>query len=82
MNFDERAIETSEATDRRLSEGAIARIRGALAAEGEDFCVECDEPIPAARRAALPSAERCIGCQTIFEGARPRPLARQCEAVR
>lgn len=79
--FDERAIETSEMTDRRLSEGRIAQIRGNLASEGEEFCVECDEPIPAARRKALPSAERCIGCQTIFEGARPRPLAQPSEVV-
>ncbi len=67
MFFDERAIETSELTQRTLSESAIARIRDGLAAEGEEVCVECDEPIPAARRAALPSAERCIGCQTAFE---------------
>lgn len=70
MFFDERSIETSELTQRKLSEGAIARIRDDLAAEGEEVCVECDEPIPAARRKAMPSAERCIGCQTAHEKGR------------
>ncbi|MGU5065740.1 TraR/DksA C4-type zinc finger protein [Escherichia coli] len=26
-------------------------------------CEECDAPIPAARRAAYPSATRCVSCQ-------------------
>lgn len=26
-------------------------------------CIDCDEPIPAERLAALPNAERCIYCQ-------------------
>ena len=67
MFFDERSIETSELTQLKLSETAIARIRDGLAQEGEEVCVECDEPIPEARRRALPSAERCIACQTRHE---------------
>ncbi|EOM7768499.1 TraR/DksA C4-type zinc finger protein [Escherichia coli] len=30
-------------------------------------CEECDAPIPAARRAAHPSATRCVSCQSVFE---------------
>lgn len=30
-------------------------------------CEECDAPIPAARRAAYPSATRCVSCQSVFE---------------
>ena len=37
------------------------------AAQGTAICIECDEPIPAARRRANPAAVRCIGCQTEFE---------------
>lgn len=70
VHSDERAIETSELTHRTLTDGRIARIRSELAAEGEDICVDCDEPIPSARRAALPSAERCIACQTVLERSR------------
>jgi phage/conjugal plasmid C-4 type zinc finger TraR family protein len=70
MFFDERSIETSELTQLKFSEGTIARIRDELAAEGEEVCVDCDDPIPAARRKALPSADRCIECQTRFERSR------------
>jgi phage/conjugal plasmid C-4 type zinc finger TraR family protein len=30
-------------------------------------CVDCDEVIPAKRIAAMPSAKRCIPCQTSSE---------------
>lgn len=32
--------------------------------EGTRDCVECGEPIPHARRRALPSARTCIDCQS------------------
>ena len=31
--------------------------------EGPTHCVECDEPIPEARRRALPGVQLCIACQ-------------------
>ncbi len=30
-------------------------------------CVDCDEPIPEARRLALPGVELCVVCQEIIE---------------
>ena len=30
---------------------------------GSEFCVDCDDPIPEARRRAVPSADRCVSCQ-------------------
>jgi len=33
----------------------------------DSVCIVCDEPIPAARLAAMPGCTRCIDCQTIFE---------------
>ena len=33
------------------------------------LCAVCDEPIPAARRAALPGVETCIDCQRELERA-------------
>jgi DnaK suppressor protein len=30
-------------------------------------CVDCNEPIPAARLAANPNARRCIACQEDYE---------------
>lgn len=31
------------------------------------ICEDCQQPIPAARRAAFPGVERCISCQEITE---------------
>ncbi|MFP5473077.1 MAG: TraR/DksA family transcriptional regulator [Gammaproteobacteria bacterium] len=50
---------------------ALQRIRESVAApEGpwREDCQDCGDPIPAARRTAMPGALRCISCQTIFEG--------------
>lgn len=60
-------IEAAEALVQRETDLGIARIRAALAEEGEEACIDCDAPIGAARKAALPSAERCIDCQIIRE---------------
>jgi phage/conjugal plasmid C-4 type zinc finger TraR family protein len=34
---------------------------------GAMICSDCDQPLPAARRAAVPHAFRCISCQTDYE---------------
>lgn len=67
MKVTDRMIEAAEASVERERDCEIARIRAELEAEGEDFCIDCDEPIGEARKAALPSAERCIDCQTKYE---------------
>jgi phage/conjugal plasmid C-4 type zinc finger TraR family protein len=63
MDLGERAIERAEAFEQRQRDAAVARIQNALAGVGEDFCLTCGERIDAARRAALPSAKRCVDCQ-------------------
>ncbi len=40
----------------------LARARMPAGA-GSDFCEECGEPIPPARRQALPGARTCVPCQ-------------------
>jgi phage/conjugal plasmid C-4 type zinc finger TraR family protein len=44
---------------------AIARVRqrGAAAGESRMTCADCDEPIPEARRQAVPGVKLCLGCQ-------------------
>ncbi|MEW5560238.1 TraR/DksA family transcriptional regulator [Enterobacter asburiae] len=42
-----------------------ARLKPCVAASL--FCVDCDRPIPKERRAANPSAQRCIYCQSLLE---------------
>lgn len=34
-------------------------------------CEDCGEPIPEARRAAIPGCTRCVACQTEHYGGRP-----------
>ena len=47
--------------------------RQAVQGQGRESCVECDDEIPQARRAAYPAAVRCAPCQDSYErGRRPR----------
>lgn len=51
---------------------ALARIRARRAAGGGEsatHCAECDEPIPEARRQALPGVRLCIDCQQAHDKA-------------
>ena len=43
---------------------AAARARLQALGEGSEYCIECGELIPEARRRALPSARMCVGCQS------------------
>jgi phage/conjugal plasmid C-4 type zinc finger TraR family protein len=45
---------------------AVNRARARLLArDGSDECEECGEPIPEARRQALPGARTCVACQSM-----------------
>lgn len=68
--YGEAEIEASEAALAQQAELAISRIRGGLDGPGSAECQTCGELIPAARRAALPSAVRCVDCQSKVEGTR------------
>ena len=47
-------------------EDELVRMRARRIPEGESLthCAECDEPIPEARRIALPGVKLCIDCQS------------------
>lgn len=51
-------VSTNEAIAR-----ARLRARRAEGIKSAEFCVECDEPIPDARRNALPGVQLCVECQ-------------------
>lgn len=53
-------ISTTEAVERVRMQAA----RQAAGRESAEFCVECDEPIPAARREAVPGVRLCVTCQS------------------
>lgn len=47
---------------------ALERARRALpTGESAQYCDECGEPIPEARRQALPGVQHCVRCQTELE---------------
>ena len=48
------------------TEEALARVRMRARAGGESLteCADCGEPIPEARRLAVPGVTLCIACQT------------------
>jgi phage/conjugal plasmid C-4 type zinc finger TraR family protein len=52
----------------------LARLKARRAPQGESrtHCAECEEPIPEARRLALPGVKLCIDCQAARD-ARPVP---------
>jgi phage/conjugal plasmid C-4 type zinc finger TraR family protein len=52
-------VSTREAIERM-------RLRNArtVDAESAEFCDECDEPIPQARRVAIPGVRLCVECQS------------------
>ena len=51
----------------------VARARSHLP-QGPSFkyCQDCDEPIPEARRQAIPGVRRCVGCQSENDQAQTR----------
>ena len=56
-------------------EDELKRMRSRRAPEGEGLthCAECEEPIPEARRHAIPGVKLCIDCQLERDG---RPVLR------
>ena len=67
---DQIEISTAEAVARaRLRAG-----RTAATVESATACIDCDDPIPEARRLAIPGVQLCVECQSGRDRAY-RPLA-------
>ncbi|WP_434456526.1 TraR/DksA family transcriptional regulator [Stutzerimonas urumqiensis] len=50
--------------------GGVALVRARLNGHGAEFCEECGEPIPIARRRAAPWVVCCVDCASIREARR------------
>lgn len=61
------ADKAQDYTEQRLNAAiqTITNRRNQPVSDG--FCIDCDEEIDVARLRALPSAQRCIDCQTTHE---------------
>lgn len=57
----------AQALDERVRHACIAHVRAQVQSEGADDCIDCGDPLNAERRAAMPSACRCVACQELFE---------------
>lgn len=44
--------------------------RAAAPAASAEFCVDCDELIPALRREKVPGCQTCVDCQAVREARR------------
>lgn len=60
-------LDRAQRLSERHREAGLARVRSRLDVQGPDECEDCGELIEPRRRAALPSATRCISCQEQFE---------------
>ena len=49
----------------------LSRMKARAVSQGESLthCAECEEPIPEARRSALPGVKLCLDCQQERDGA-------------
>lgn len=51
----------------RVDDALAEHIRHRPIGESRETCIDCDEPIPEARRLAVPGCRRCVDCQTLLE---------------
>jgi phage/conjugal plasmid C-4 type zinc finger TraR family protein len=70
-------LDLAQAHTERETEMRVSAIqRRALAGAGRPYCRDCGAPIPEARRARVPNAQRCAPCQNDCE-ARMRAVPRR-----
>lgn len=55
----------SERQDRELERLVAARTQ--YSGDSAEFCTECDEAIPEARRKHIPGVQLCVSCQADHE---------------
>ena len=65
----DRATEIEEATreDALDRQRRRAGLSGKTTDDSATVCSECEEPIPEARRQALPGVQTCVDCQSLIE---------------
>jgi phage/conjugal plasmid C-4 type zinc finger TraR family protein len=59
----DQAIDLAE----RERSASVSKLKSSAAPVDLTECVECGEPIPPRRRASVPNAIRCTGCQADHE---------------
>lgn len=62
MKASDAMVEQAEERVRREAEAGVARIRATLAGVSGRLVCDCGEPIPEARRQAVPHTDKCADC--------------------
>ena len=65
--MDEKYLEQAERLEQTQRDASVRSAQRQLAHKGQADCAGCGEAIPLKRRAAVPSATRCMVCQSSFE---------------
>ncbi|MHA1565196.1 MAG: TraR/DksA C4-type zinc finger protein [Alphaproteobacteria bacterium] len=60
-------IEKARQEARRAAWPDRERKKAANSGNGREMCIDCEDEIEPARRAALRGAQRCLDCQTLRE---------------
>ncbi|MDP3926173.1 MAG: TraR/DksA C4-type zinc finger protein [Hydrogenophaga sp.] len=58
-------------TEALYQQARRAGLAGKTVADSAKRCHDCDDPIPQARRAAVPGCQLCVACQGAHERTRP-----------
>ena len=61
------AVELAECRVEDERAAGVARVRSTLRLDGASACIDCHHTIEPKRRHAMPSAKRCVSCQTRIE---------------
>lgn len=72
MNVGNLGHELADMRAEQERDAGIAAVQRTLAQHGTGYCVRCGDNIEPERRAAMPSARRCVDCQTLIERERCR----------
>ena len=65
--MDEKYLEQAARLEQTQRDASVRSVQRELAHKGQSDCAGCGEAIPLQRRTAVPSAIRCIQCQSAFE---------------
>lgn len=67
MEAGNKAHELADLRAEQEREAGIAAVQSALNRKGSDICISCGDDIELERKAAMPSARRCMHCQQRLE---------------
>lgn len=73
-------IDRAQELEERQRDTALRRqatragLAGKTMADSASACQDCGDPIPEARRFAVPGCQRCVCCQSVTEQQKGRPV--------